>query len=108
MPCLLLSAVQPKRLFQVLLVHGAKVYIAARNQVQSEDTIRQLKEETDNEAIYLKLDLANLKIVKAAAEEFLRSVPSVRPRVVTSIDDTPNHSKENQLHVLFNNACVDI
>ncbi|KAH7885820.1 hypothetical protein F5I97DRAFT_1158984 [Phlebopus sp. FC_14] len=69
-----------------LLAHGAKVYIAARNQSQSEETIRQLKQETGNEAVFLKLDLANLKAVKAAAEEFL--------------------SKETQLHVLFNNAGV--
>jgi len=75
-----------KETARVLLAHGAKVYIAARNQAQSEDTIRQLKQETGNEATYLKLDLANLKVVKAAAEEFL--------------------SKENQLHVLFNNAGV--
>ncbi|EGN95247.1 hypothetical protein SERLA73DRAFT_162749 [Serpula lacrymans var. lacrymans S7.3] len=54
------------------------------NRTQSEDAIRELKEKTGNEAVFLKLDLANLKFVKAAAEEFL--------------------SKETQLHVLFNNA----
>lgn len=52
--------------------------------MQSEETIRELKQETGNEALYLHLDLANLKSVKTAAEEFL--------------------SKETQLHVLFNNA----
>ncbi|KAH0836337.1 hypothetical protein J3R83DRAFT_7889 [Lanmaoa asiatica] len=63
-----------KETARVLLAHGARVYIAARNRAQSEDTIRQLKQETGNEAVFLNLDLANLKAVKAAAEEFLRSV----------------------------------
>ncbi|KIJ65114.1 hypothetical protein HYDPIDRAFT_131388 [Hydnomerulius pinastri MD-312] len=75
-----------KETTKALLAHGAKVYIAARNQSQSEETIRQLKETTGSEAVFLKLDLANLKAIKAAAEEFL--------------------SKETQLHVLFNNAGV--
>ncbi|EGN91100.1 hypothetical protein SERLA73DRAFT_192494 [Serpula lacrymans var. lacrymans S7.3] len=50
---------------QALLSHNAKVYIAARNQPQSEETIRELKDKTGNEAIFLKLD-------QVAAEEFLR------------------------------------
>ncbi|EGO20774.1 hypothetical protein SERLADRAFT_417889 [Serpula lacrymans var. lacrymans S7.9] len=65
-----------RKSMEVLLEHNAKT--------QSEDAIRELKEKTGNEAVFLKLDLANLKFVKAAAEEFL--------------------SKETQLHVLFNNA----
>ncbi|EGN95277.1 hypothetical protein SERLA73DRAFT_187598 [Serpula lacrymans var. lacrymans S7.3] len=64
---------------QTLLSHNAKVYVAARNQPQSEETIRELKDKTGNEAIFLKLD-------QVAAEEFL--------------------SKETQLHVLINNAGV--
>jgi len=75
-----------KETVRALLAHGARVYIAARNKAQCEDTIRQLKQDTGNEAIYLSLDLASLKAVKTAAEEFL--------------------SKEAQLHVLFNNAGV--
>jgi retinol dehydrogenase-12 len=57
---------------KVLLAHGANVYIAARNQAASEEAIRQLKQETGNEAIFLKLDLSDLKAIKASAEEFLR------------------------------------
>jgi NAD(P)-dependent dehydrogenase (short-subunit alcohol dehydrogenase family) len=57
---------------EALLAHGAKVYIAARNQAASEEAIRQLKQETGNEAIFLKLDLGDLKAIKASAEEFLR------------------------------------
>lgn len=75
-----------KETAKVLLAHGAKVYIAARNQAASEEAIRQLKQETGNEAIFLKLDLGDLKAIKASAEEFL--------------------SKEIQLHILLNNAGV--
>ncbi|KAG1899527.1 uncharacterized protein F5891DRAFT_402704 [Suillus fuscotomentosus] len=75
-----------KETAKVLLAHGAKVYIAARNQAASEEAIRQLKQETGNEAIFLKLDLGDLKAIKASAEEFL--------------------SKETQLHILLNNAGV--
>jgi retinol dehydrogenase-12 len=57
---------------EALLAHGAKVYIAARNQAASEEAIRQLKQETGNEAKFLKLDLGDLKAIKASAEEFLR------------------------------------
>jgi retinol dehydrogenase-12 len=56
----------------VLLTHNAKVYIAARNQEKAENTIRQLKNETGKEALFLHLDLGDLKCVKAAAQEFLR------------------------------------
>lgn len=52
--------------------HNAKVYIAARNPEKAEDAIARLKEATGKEAIFLKLDLASLKAVKAGAEEFLR------------------------------------
>ncbi|KAG2346702.1 NAD(P)-binding protein [Suillus weaverae] len=75
-----------KETAKTLLAHGAKVYIAARNQTASEEAIRQLKQETGNEAIFLKLDLGDLKAIKASAEEFL--------------------SKETQLHILLNNAGV--
>lgn len=75
-----------KETAKALLAHGAKVYIAARNQAASEEAIRQLKQETGNEAIFFKLDLGDLKAIKASAEEFL--------------------SKETQLHILVNNAGV--
>jgi len=71
---------------KALLLHNAKVYIAARSPEKSREAIKKLKAETDKDAIFLKLDLASLKAVKAAAEEFT--------------------SKENELHVLFNNGGV--
>ncbi|PPQ73482.1 hypothetical protein CVT26_010184 [Gymnopilus dilepis] len=75
-----------KETAKALLAHNAKVYIAARIQEKVEAAIQELMDETGNEAIFLKLDLSDLKSVKAAAEEFL--------------------SKEKELHVLFNNAGV--
>jgi hypothetical protein len=48
------------------------VYIGARNQTKSEEAIKSLKELTGKEAIFLKLDLADLRAVKGAAEEFSR------------------------------------
>jgi len=59
---------------QALLTHNAKVYIAARSQEKAEEAIKELKEETGKEGIFLKLDLADLKAVKVAAEEFQRFV----------------------------------
>jgi NAD(P)-dependent dehydrogenase (short-subunit alcohol dehydrogenase family) len=71
---------------KALLSHNAKVYIGARNQTKSEEAIKSLKELTGKEAIFLKLDLADLRAVKGAAEEFL--------------------SKEHELHILYNNGGV--
>ena len=48
--------------------------------------IDALREETGKTAVFLEVDLASLASVKKGAAEFL--------------------SKESQLHVLFNNACV--
>ncbi|KIM45672.1 hypothetical protein M413DRAFT_24821 [Hebeloma cylindrosporum] len=75
-----------KETAKALLTHNAKVYIAARSQGKAEEAIKELKEETGKEGIFLKLDLSDLKSIKAAAEEF--------------------QSKEKELHVLFNNAGV--
>ncbi|KAI5117265.1 hypothetical protein M0805_000996 [Coniferiporia weirii] len=69
-----------------LLRKNAKVYIAARSRVKAEVAIEELKQKTGREALFLELDLANLKSVKRAAEEY--------------------QSKESQLHILFNNGGV--
>ncbi|KIM89111.1 hypothetical protein PILCRDRAFT_60821 [Piloderma croceum F 1598] len=71
---------------KALLMHNAKVYVAARSPEKAESAIKRLKVITGKDAIFLQLDLANLKAIKAAAEEF--------------------NSKEKELHVLFNNAAV--
>ncbi|KAF7309833.1 hypothetical protein MIND_00355200 [Mycena indigotica] len=75
-----------KETVRVLLNHGAKVYMASRSQEKAESAIVDLKQLTGKEAIFLKLDLGDLKSVKVAAEEL--------------------QSKEPQLHVLFNNGGV--
>ncbi|KAF4610211.1 hypothetical protein D9613_010552 [Agrocybe pediades] len=75
-----------KETAKALLSYNAKVYIAARSQEKAEAAIKDLKEETGKEGIFLKLDLSDLRSVKTSAEEFL--------------------SKETELHVLFNNAGV--
>jgi len=71
---------------KALLLRNAKVYIGARSQGKAEEAIASLKNLTGKEALFLKLDLADLKAIKAAAEEFL--------------------SKEKELHVLYNNGGV--
>ncbi|KAH9480641.1 Short-chain dehydrogenase [Psilocybe cubensis] len=71
---------------KALLHHNAKVYIAARNEEASRKTIEELKNETDKEAVFLKLDLGDFQSIKAAVTEF--------------------QSKESKLDVLFNNAGV--
>ncbi|KAI0040862.1 NAD-P-binding protein [Auriscalpium vulgare] len=75
-----------KETVKALLLHNAKVYIAARSEERAQISISALKEDTGKEAIFLKLDLEDLLQVRAAAEEFL--------------------SKEKELHILFLNAGI--
>lgn len=60
--------------FQALLVHNAKVYLAARNEEKAQAVIHALREETGKEAIFMMLDLASFDSVRMAAEGFLRCV----------------------------------
>lgn len=71
---------------KALLPRNAKVYIASRNAKKTGDAIAKLREDTGKDAIFLPLDLASLKSIRAAAEQFL--------------------SKEKELDILFNNAGV--
>jgi len=48
--------------------------MASRSIEKSEAAIKKLNDETDKDAIFLRLDLASLKSVKAAAGEFIRLV----------------------------------
>ena len=56
--------------------HGAKVYMAARNQSKAEAAIAQLKADGlgpgNGEVIWLELDLVDPKNAKKAAEEFMK------------------------------------
>ena len=69
----------------MLLSKGARVYIATRSEEKSQKAIEELKKETGKDSIFfLKLDLADLVSVKAAAGEYI--------------------SKETELHTLYNNG----
>jgi NAD(P)-dependent dehydrogenase (short-subunit alcohol dehydrogenase family) len=61
-------------ILQALLKHNAKVYMASRSPEKAKAAIEDLKAKTGKEALFLKLDLADLKSVKAAAEQFMRCV----------------------------------
>ncbi|KAF8601568.1 NAD(P)-binding protein [Ceratobasidium sp. AG-I] len=72
---------------KVLLEKGAKVYMAARSKSRADEAIQWLRNETNGKTpLFLELDLGNLDSVRRAAEEFKQ--------------------KEQELHVLFNNAGV--
>ncbi|KAG8742090.1 hypothetical protein FRC10_002026 [Ceratobasidium sp. 414] len=76
-----------KETCKALLSKNAKVYLAARSKAKADDAIQWLKNETNGKtAIFLQLDLAEFASIRKAAEEF--------------------KSKEQELHVLFNNAGV--
>ncbi|GBE80447.1 NAD(P)-binding protein [Sparassis latifolia] len=75
-----------KEVITRLLEHNAKVYLAARSKEKADAAIKDLKELTGKEAIFLMLDLTSFASVRRAAAEFL--------------------GKEKELHVLFNNAGV--
>ncbi|ELU40588.1 short chain dehydrogenase domain-containing protein [Rhizoctonia solani AG-1 IA] len=83
-----------KETCKALLNKNAKVYLAARSKSRADDAIEWLKSEANGKApVFLELDLGNLASVRKAAE------------------DAPNactHSKEQELHVLFNNAADDL
>ncbi|KAF9018360.1 NAD(P)-binding protein [Hymenopellis radicata] len=76
-----------KEIVKALLArNAARVYIASRNQQSAEETIADLYEQTGRTALFLRLDLADLSSVKAAAEHFV--------------------SQEKNLHILFNNGGI--
>lgn len=60
--------------WQALLVHNAKVYLAARDPEKARAAIEDLRTHTGKDPVFLKLDLADLASVKAAAEEFIAYV----------------------------------
>ncbi|GJE89083.1 NAD(P)-binding protein [Phanerochaete sordida] len=75
-----------KETVKALLQHNAKVYLAARSRPKAEAALKDLKEATGKDAIFLELDLSSLASVRKTANEFL--------------------DKERALHILFNNAGV--
>ena len=75
---------------QALLVHNAKVYLAARNAGKAQAVIHALREETGKEAIFMMLDLASLESVRMAADGFLRCVVYVYYHYVST--EHPNYT----------------
>ncbi|KAJ7261975.1 hypothetical protein C8J57DRAFT_1071513 [Mycena rebaudengoi] len=71
---------------KVLLLKGAKVYIAARSAEKANAAIAKLKEATNQTAFFLHLDLADLTSVQRAASAFLAA--------------------ESRLDILYNNGGV--
>jgi NAD(P)-dependent dehydrogenase (short-subunit alcohol dehydrogenase family) len=74
-----------------LALHNARVYIASRSSERVEQAIRQMKESAAGKTLdlhFLKLDLEDLRSVKAAAESFAQ--------------------RESRLDMLINNAGVRI
>ncbi|KAJ6552999.1 hypothetical protein B0H19DRAFT_1377706 [Mycena capillaripes] len=69
-----------------LLLKNAKVYIAARSPEKAAAAIASLEAETGKTAIFLQLDLADLRSVRLAADTFL--------------------AQEKKLDLLFNNGGV--
>ncbi|EJD50485.1 NAD(P)-binding protein [Auricularia subglabra TFB-10046 SS5] len=69
-----------------LLKKGGKVYMGSRDRAKAEEAIAELETLSGRRAIFLELDLANLRSVKRAAGEYM--------------------SKETRLNVLFNNGGV--
>ncbi|KAI0263268.1 NAD(P)-binding protein [Gloeopeniophorella convolvens] len=62
---------------------GAKVYLAARSAGKGQAAIKELKEETGKEAVFLPLDLANLPVVRKGADEFLSGVMTCPKELLT-------------------------
>jgi NAD(P)-dependent dehydrogenase (short-subunit alcohol dehydrogenase family) len=73
---------------KVLVSRGAKVYMASRSEEKAHQAISEVEKETGKKPVFLKLDLADLDSVKAAAEDFI--------------------SKETRLDVLYNSGGVMI
>ncbi|XP_078081035.1 dehydrogenase/reductase SDR family member 13-like [Mustelus asterias] len=66
---------------------GARVILACRNKERAEAAVFDIRKKSgNNQVIFMQLDLASLKSVRAFAENFLKSEP--------------------QLHVLINNAGI--
>ncbi|KAH8176450.1 short chain dehydrogenase domain-containing protein [Sarocladium implicatum] len=78
-----------KDVAEIMYSKNAKVYMLARSAektVAAMDSIKAAVPRSTGELVYLKLDLADLVSVKAAAQDFL--------------------ARENKLHLLFSNAGV--
>lgn len=78
--------------------------MASRSKDKASAAIQRLKEETGKEAAFLELDLSTLASVKQATDEFSRCVVALGLRMPVEMTVQSIHSKEHELHLLFNNA----
>ncbi|KAG5676985.1 hypothetical protein PVAND_006776 [Polypedilum vanderplanki] len=70
-----------------LAKRGGKIYIACRDEKRGEDALKEIKERSDSDKVhFMQLDLASLESVRKFSQRF--------------------HERENQLHILINNAGV--
>lgn len=83
------------------------MYIGARDEAKARAAIEDLHSTTGKEAHFLKVDLADLKSVKSAAEQFTRYKILL---LIPQQDFSPGISfrQETELHVLYNNAFVEL
>ena len=63
------------------MAKNAKVYMACRSEAKGQAAIDKLEKETGKRALYLKLDLSDLRSVEAAAHEFLWYVLKCSPHI---------------------------
>jgi len=77
-----------KETVKALLTKNAKVYIAGRDEAKCRLAIEELRNETSRTALFLQLDLANLKSIKETVAQFQKH--------------------ESELHILINNGGVMI
>ena len=63
-----------KETVYALLLKNAKVYIAGRSHAKAEAAIKDLKEQTGKDALFLELDLASLRSIRKSVAEFQRCV----------------------------------
>lgn len=59
-----------KETVYALLRKNAKVYIAGRSRAKAEAAIKELKERTGKDALFLELDLASLRGIRKSVAEF--------------------------------------
>ncbi len=79
--------------------------MASRNEKKARAAIHDLRNETGREAFFLELDLADFTSVRAAASEFLRlAISQHQESGEGNTNSELPDSKENELHVLFNNG----
>ena len=55
------------------MAKNAKVYLACRSKEKADEAIGKLKGETGKEAVFLRLDLADMESVRRTVEEFKES-----------------------------------